>query len=122
MAGFLNEAHLASLQGVAHYELALASRDSHVTGRAVSVLRQAVDGFGADYARTRALYLPRLAGAHAIAGDIDTAVSTGHQAIDAITALHSPRASDRLRLLNTALAPLHTHTDVAELRDRLTTT
>ncbi|MGH3773823.1 MAG: hypothetical protein ACRDRW_20940, partial [Pseudonocardiaceae bacterium] len=74
------------------------------------------------YTRSRALYLPRLAGAHAIAGDVDTAVTLGHQAIDAVTALHSPRAHDRLRVLNTALEPLHTSAGVAELRDRLAAT
>ncbi|MGH3800645.1 MAG: hypothetical protein ACRDTD_11010 [Pseudonocardiaceae bacterium] len=55
-------------------------------------------------------------------GAADTAVSVGHQAIDAVTALHSPRAYDRLRVLNTALQPLHPSAGIAELRDRLTTT
>ncbi|MGH3831824.1 MAG: hypothetical protein ACRDRS_15490 [Pseudonocardiaceae bacterium] len=68
------------------------------------------------------MYLPDLAGAHAITGDIDTAVTLGHHAIDAVTALHSPRAHDQLRGLNTALEPLHTSAGVAELRDRLTST
>ncbi|MEO7193939.1 MAG: hypothetical protein ABIZ05_03825, partial [Pseudonocardiaceae bacterium] len=60
-----------------------------------------------------------LAGAHALTGDTDTAVTLGHQAIDAVTALHSPRTHDRLRVLDTALQPLHTSAGVAELRDRL---
>ncbi|MGH3817117.1 MAG: hypothetical protein ACRDRE_05020 [Pseudonocardiaceae bacterium] len=60
---------------------------------------------GPDYARPRALYLSDLAGAHAITGDTGTAVTLGHQAIDAVTALHSPRAYDRLRVLNTTLQP-----------------
>ncbi|MGH3771731.1 MAG: hypothetical protein ACRDRW_10095 [Pseudonocardiaceae bacterium] len=85
-------------------------------------MRHAVDSFGPDYARSRALYLPALAGAHAIAGDLDTAVSVGHQAVDAVTAVHSALAYDQLRVLDTALEPLHTSTDVAELRDRLATT
>ncbi len=121
-ADFLNEAQHASFQGAAHYELALTGRDPRAAGRAVLLLRDAVDGFGPDYARPRARKLPDLAGAHAIAGDADTAVSVGHQAIDAVTALHSPRAYDRLRVLNTALQPLHTSAGVAELRDRLSTT
>jgi hypothetical protein len=78
-----------------------------------------VVGFGPDYARSRALYLPELAGAHALAGDSDTAVSVGHQAIDAVTAVHSPRAYDRLHVLRTVLEPLHTSPGVAELRERL---
>ncbi|MDQ3762496.1 MAG: helix-turn-helix domain-containing protein [Actinomycetota bacterium] len=119
---FHDEALLAAQQGAAHYTLALVSRDSQAAGRAVSLLRQAVNGFGPDRARTQALYLSDLAGAHALAGDTDTAVSVGHQAVDAVTALHSPRTYDRLRVLNTALKPLHTSAGVAELRDRLSVT
>ncbi len=86
------------------------------------LLRHAVDHFGPDYARLQASSLTKLTVVHAIAGDADTAVTVGHQAIDAVTALHSPRAHDRLQVLNTALEPLHTSTGVTELRDRLTTT
>lgn len=46
--------------------------------------------------------------------------TVGHQAADAISALSSPAARDRLRILNTVLELLHTSPDVAELRDRLT--
>jgi len=118
----LDDAHLASHQGTAHYMLALADGDPGAADRAVPLLRQAVDGFGPDHARARALALPDLAGAHALAGDTDTAVTLGHQAIGEVTALHSPRSYDRLRVLNTTLQPLHTSAGVAELRDRLNTT
>jgi transcriptional regulator with XRE-family HTH domain len=121
-ANFFDETMLAAKQGDAYYELALASHDSHAADRAVSLLRQSVDGFGPDHARSRAISLTELAGAHAIAGDTDTAVAVGHQAIDAVTALHSPRAYDKLRVLSTALEPLHTSPGIAELRDRLTNT
>ncbi|MGH3831353.1 MAG: hypothetical protein ACRDRS_13055 [Pseudonocardiaceae bacterium] len=116
-----DETSLCAYQGVAQYELALTGRDPSAAGRAVPLLRRAVDGFGAAYTRPRALYLPDLAGAHAIAGDADTAVSVGHQAVDAVTVLHSPRAYDRLRILNTALEPLRDSAGVTELRDRLAT-
>ncbi len=118
----LDDTRLTSLQGDAHYELALASRDPYAAERAVPLLRDAVEHFGPDYARLRASSLTKLAVSHAIAGDTDTAVSVGHQAIEAVTALHSPRAYDRLRVLNTALEPLHTSAGIAELRDRLTST
>jgi hypothetical protein len=121
-ADFVDDTMLARLQGVAHYELALAHRDPRAAGRAVSLLRRAVDGFGSDYAVPQAKSLLELAGAHAIAGDADTAVRVGHQAMDAVTALHSPRAYDRLRVLNVALEPLHTSAGVAELRGRLAAT
>ncbi|MGH3722415.1 MAG: helix-turn-helix domain-containing protein [Pseudonocardiaceae bacterium] len=116
----LSDAVISAHQGVAHYELALTGRDPRAAGRAVPLLHRAVDGLGPDYARPRARYLADLAGAHAIAGDIDTAVTLGHQAIDAVTALHSLRAYDQLRVLNTALEPMHTSAGVAGLRDRLT--
>ncbi|MGH3752753.1 MAG: helix-turn-helix domain-containing protein [Pseudonocardiaceae bacterium] len=118
----IDEPQLAAYQGHAQYTLALTGRDPRAAGRAVPLLCRAVDGFGPGYARSRALYLADLVGAHALAGDVDTAVTLGHQAIDAVTALHSPRAYDRLRVLDTALEPLHTSAGVAELRERLHTT
>ncbi|MGH8921670.1 MAG: helix-turn-helix domain-containing protein [Actinomycetes bacterium] len=120
LVAHVGDADLSGKHGVAYYELALTGRDPGAANRAVSLLHQAVDGLGTDYARPQAMYLPDLAGAHAIAGDADTAVSVGHQAVDAVTAVHSPRSYDRLRVLNTALEPLHTSAGVAELRDRLT--
>ncbi|MGH3898546.1 MAG: helix-turn-helix domain-containing protein [Pseudonocardiaceae bacterium] len=119
---YLDETRLASFQGDAHYELALAGRDPRAAGQAVPLLRRAADHFDPDYARLQASSLAKLAGAHAIAGDADTAVTVGHQAVDAVTALHSPRAYDRLRVLNAALEPLHASAGIAELRDRLSAT
>jgi transcriptional regulator with XRE-family HTH domain len=119
---YLGHTGISGHQGSARYLLALHGREPRTASRAVPLLRQAVDGFGPDYARLRAFYLPDLAGAHALAGDTDTAVTLGHQAIDAVTALHSPQAYDRLRVLNTALEPLHTSAGVAELRERLSAT
>ena len=119
---WFDRAVVSGYQGTAHYELALTKRDPRAAGRAVPLLREAVDRLGPDYARPRALWLTDLAGAHALAGDADTAVAVGHEALDAVTMVQSPRTHDRLRVLNTALEPLHTSTGVAELRDRLTAT
>jgi Helix-turn-helix domain len=119
---FLNEANLAGYQGEAYYELAVAKHDPRAAGRAAPLLRDAVEGLGPDYARIRASDLANLAGAHAIAGDTDTAVTVGHQAIDAVIAVHSPRAYDQLPVLNTALEPLRTSAGVVELRERLVST
>lgn len=119
---YLGRTGVSSHQGSACYLLARHGREPQIASRAVPLLRQAVDGFGPDYAAFRALYLPDLAGAHALTGDIDTAVSLGHQAVDAITALHSAQAYERLRMLNTTLEPLHTSAGVAELRERLSAT
>jgi hypothetical protein len=118
----LDEAGLSGYQGHIHYTLALTGHDPRAAQRAVPLLRHAVDHFRPDCARARAFYLADLVGAHALAGDADTAVTLGHQAIDSITALHSPRAYDRLRVLNTVLEPRHSSAGVAELRDRITAT
>lgn len=117
----VGDAVLSGYQGRAYHSLAIAGRDPRAAGRAVPLLRHAVDQLGLDHARARALYLPDLAGVHALAGDLDTAVTTGHQAVDAVTAVHSSRAYDRLRVLNTVLEPVHTSPGVAELRERLRT-
>jgi hypothetical protein len=118
----LDDAGLAAWQGGVHYALARPERDPIAASRAVALLHYCVHRYGPDHAASRALHLPDLAGAHALAGDTDTAVSVGHQAVDAVTTVHSPRAYGRLHQLHTALEPLHTSPGVAELRDRLTTT
>jgi hypothetical protein len=118
----LDDTSLAARQGGAHYALAMVDGEQRTAERAVPLLRQAVDAYGPDYAKLRALYLPDLAGAHALAGDLDAAISVGHQALDAVTASHSAETYDGLRVLSTVLDPLHTIAGVAELRDRLTTT
>ncbi|MGH3868383.1 MAG: hypothetical protein ACRDQ4_20130 [Pseudonocardiaceae bacterium] len=118
----LDDAGLAAWQGAAHYALALPGRDPVAASRAVALLRHGLSHYGPDFAGHRAQRLPDLAGAHAIAGDIDTAITVGHQALDAVTAVRSPRAHARLHRLRTVLEPCHTSPGVAELRDRLTTT
>lgn len=118
----IDEAGLSAYQGHVHYTLALAGRDPRAAQRAVPLLRHAVDHFNPEGARARVFYLADLVGAHALAGDTDIAVALGHQAIDSITALHSPRAYDRLRVVHTVLQPLHDSAPVAELRDRITAT
>ena len=117
----VGDAFLSAYRGAAQYTLAMVGSDPRAAGRAVPLLRHAVDQLGPGRDRGRALRLPDLAGAHALAGDPDIAVSVGHQAVDAVTAVHSPRAYDKLHALHTVLAPLHTSPGVAELRDRLTT-
>jgi transcriptional regulator with XRE-family HTH domain len=120
--GGYGEVGLAAQQGGVYYALARSERDPVAASRAVALLHHCVNRYGPDYARSRALCLPDLAGAHALAGDLDTAITIGHQAVDAVTMVHSPRAYDRLHRLHTVLEPLHTSPGVAELRDRLTAT
>ncbi|MGH3938108.1 MAG: helix-turn-helix domain-containing protein [Pseudonocardiaceae bacterium] len=111
-------------QGSAYYELARLGRDPVAADRAVLLLREGGgDRYGPSYARFRARYLPDLSGAHALAGDVGTAVTVGHQAVELVSALpSSSKERDRLRILNNVLEPLHTSPGVAELRDRLSIT
>lgn len=90
---YLSDTGVSGHQGAAHYALALPERDPVTANRAVALLRRLVS-VGPDYSVFRATYLPDLAGAHALAGDIDTAVSIGHRAVDAVTAVRSPRAHE----------------------------
>lgn len=117
----VGETGLVAYQGVAQYTLALSKGDHRAAGRAVDLLGDGIQRCGPAYARLRALYLPDLAGAHGLAGDVDTAVEVGHQAVDAISGVASPRAHDRLTLLRTALEPMRDKPGVADLRERLAT-
>jgi transcriptional regulator with XRE-family HTH domain len=120
--GHVSEAGMSGYQGTANYTLAVAKHDSHAASRAVQLLRDGVDHFGPAYARLRALYLPDLSGSHALSGDVSTAVEMGHQAIEAVSAVSSPRVHDRLRMLHTTLEPMRTSSGVSELRQRLVAT
>ena len=115
----VNAAELAAQQGHAYYILALVTADAQRAARAVPLLREAVDGYGPAYARSRAINLAGLAGAHALTGDFDAAARTGHQAVEEITALASPRAYDRLRTLDTVLRSHGTDPAVGEIRDEI---
>ncbi len=117
-AEHINAAGLA-VQGHATYTLALTTADPKYAARAVSLLHEAVNGYGQAYGRSRAVNLPGLAGAQALTGDLDTAVRTGHHAVEEITALTSPRAYDRLRTLDTVLQPYSTESAVGEVRSRI---
>jgi len=118
-AAHITIAELAAMQGHAQYTLALASADPKHAARAVPLLREAVEGFGPTYARPRAVNLPGLAGAHALTGDLDTAARAGHRAVEEITALASPRAYDRLRILDTVLQPHDSTPAISEVRGQI---
>jgi transcriptional regulator with XRE-family HTH domain len=118
-AAHVDAAELAAQQGHAYYTLALVTAEVKHAARAVPLLREAVDGYGPAYARSRAVNLAGLAGAQALTGDLHTAARTGHHAVEEITALASPRAYDRLRTLDTVLQPYATNPTVDEVRGEI---
>lgn len=105
-------------QSSAYYELARRGGDPRLRDQAVTLLAQTLDN---PRPVTRAQFLPGLAGTRALAGDLDTAVVLGHQAVDTITAMSSRRIYARLDVLRGMLEPMRAGPGVADLRDRLAT-
>ena len=116
---YFSVAELLAQQGFAQYTLALATGDAKPAARAVPLLQQAVNSHGPARAGARTVNLANLAGAQALTGDLNAAVHTGHQAVEEITALASPRACDRLRILDTILQPHGTDPAVGEVREEI---
>ncbi|HWR48392.1 MAG TPA: helix-turn-helix domain-containing protein [Pseudonocardiaceae bacterium] len=118
----IRETGASGLRGVARYTLALTNAEPNAAGLAVSLLRQAVDTAsapatpGSGRCTCPTLPGPRVGRGHRYRRHRRSpGCRRGHGAA-------LPRAYDRLRVLNTALEPLHTSPGVAELRERLVTT
>lgn len=107
---------LITWQGHARYELGRACGNRDSLQRALPAL---IDVTGNPRALSVAMYLPDLAGAHALTGDIDTAVEIGHRVAEMAGSMHSRLALAQLRALSSVLAPMHTSPGVSELRERL---
>jgi hypothetical protein len=88
---------------------------------AIEHLHSAVDSYDSSYARPRAIHLPDLVGAYFRVGDLDTAVTTGHEAVTAISTLSSKLAYAGLRVLDTVADPFGHKPEVAELREHIRT-
>jgi transcriptional regulator with XRE-family HTH domain len=86
---------------------------------AIEYLRTAIDGYGPGRASVRARSLPALAGSYALAGDLDAAVTIGHEAVTVIDGLSSTIPHPWLRTLAQVTEPHNHRSDVAELRHRV---
>lgn len=117
-ASHVDTAEFIAQQGHAWY--LLSANERYAAQRAVPLLSEATATQGSDYARTRAVNLAGLAGSHARAGDIDSAVHLGRYALEEIGRTSSRRAYQRLRMLDDCLAT-HETADVAELRHDIQT-
>lgn len=116
-AWFVTESEITAQQGHSLYLLSLTRPE--FAPEAIEKLTAAASGYGAEYERSRAMILPPLASVQFQAGDLDAAVATGYDAVDAITGLSSTRGYARLQVLNTVAAP-HTNTsEVADLREHI---
>jgi transcriptional regulator with XRE-family HTH domain len=97
----------------------LAQHDPGHAPAAIEHLSTAINTYGDEYSRSRALNLSSLAGAYFQVGDLDIAIATGHRAVTEISALSSTRLHDRLWTLAKVAQPHNQHPEVAELRQRI---
>jgi transcriptional regulator with XRE-family HTH domain len=116
-SAYVTPTEITAHAGGAMYRL--AQHEPGYASKAVEPLRTAIDAYGDKYARARAAIVPILAGAYFQVGDLDAALTTGHQAVTEISALSSTRFHDRLRTLTEVAQPYSHRSDVAELRQRI---
>ncbi|MBB5159151.1 helix-turn-helix domain-containing protein [Saccharopolyspora phatthalungensis] len=116
---FVTNAEITGQQGYSLYLLSLSRPE--FAPQAIEKLTSASTGYGAEYECSRAVTLPPLASAQFQAGDIDAAVATGYDAVEAITGLSFTRGYARLRVLDTVAAPHNGKSEVADLREHIRT-
>lgn len=116
-ARFITEAEITAQRGHALYLLSLHRPE--FAPEAIEALTTAATGYGAEYEHSRAMILPPLATVQFQASDLDTAVATGHRAINTITRLSSTRGHAHLRVLDTIAARHSTRPEVVDLREHI---
>ncbi|WP_225978508.1 helix-turn-helix domain-containing protein [Gandjariella thermophila] len=116
-AWFVTDAEITAQQGHSLYLLSLTRPE--FAPDAIDKLTAAATGYGAEYERSRAVILPPLASVQFQAGDIDAAVATGYEAVDAIIGLSSTRGYARLRVLDRMAQPHSRKPEVADLREHI---
>jgi transcriptional regulator with XRE-family HTH domain len=113
-AWFVTDAEIAAQQGHALYLLSLSH--PQFAPNAIERLAGAANDYGAGYERSRAVLLPPLAAAYFQAGDVESGVATGYDAVTAISGLSSTRGYARLRVVDAVAEPFTRTPEVAELR------
>ena len=115
---YYNAARHSQFTGRALFDLAILGHDpSQATNR----LEAAAAGHSADYVRSRAICLTKLASLTMATGDPIQAVTIGHEALDAAGAIRSRFAADDLRELSRHAAAHQNLDEVAHLRHRIGT-
>ncbi len=114
---YFTKAELLAVTGAAYRDLAW--RDPAHADQAASLLTQAVDGYGPDFARSRALTQAVQASAYALQGDYARAHAVTDQTLEVASTLNSTRVHDRFQVLHSHLAG-QKHREAHDLRDKLT--
>ncbi|MGH3623770.1 MAG: hypothetical protein ACRDQ5_18585, partial [Sciscionella sp.] len=118
-ARFFTDAKIAAQQGYAQY--LLSQSNAEFAPAAIERLTSATNAYGAAYERSRAVNLPLLAIVCFRAGELDSAVAAGYEAVTAVGGLASTRGYARLRVMDTAAQPFTRTPEVAELREHVRT-
>lgn len=117
-ARFFTTADLTGMTGAVHASLAEAGDVRHVE-KAVPALREAVDGYGEDMARSRAFSMIELAVSTVLAGDLESGVRAGNAALSHAIPIRSTRTVDRMRPLHRAVRGRPNHDGARELVHRI---
>jgi DNA-binding XRE family transcriptional regulator len=103
--------------GLALFQLSVT--DPSYAPEAIEHLDTALNGYRPGRVTARARCLPALAGSYAQAGDLDTALTFGHQSVTLADSLSSTIPHSWLRTLDGVLKPHQHRGDVRELRHRI---
>lgn len=119
-AWVVTDAEIAAQYGHALYLLSVGHPE--FAESAATQLTVAAHGHPVEHERSRAVVLPTLAVSHFLAGDIDSAVQVGRDAVAVVAALSSQRCYARLRDLDTVAARHQSAPEVGDLRSSIAVT
>ncbi|HEX6340077.1 hypothetical protein [Umezawaea sp.] len=117
-ARFFSAADLTGMTGTVHASLAEAGDVRHVE-QAVPALREAVNGYGEDMARSRVFGMIELAVSTLLAGEVDAGVEAGNEAVGQAVPIRSARTADRMAPLRRAASARPDHDGARELARRV---
>lgn len=115
-ASFFDDTEMTSMTGVTYSELA-GFNPRRYAHAAVSMMDEAIAGFGDRMARSRAMSVTWLATSYLRQGDLARGIQTGHRALTAISAVQSPRAVQGFQPLQIEAARWATRANNADARE-----
>jgi transcriptional regulator with XRE-family HTH domain len=111
---YVDEREVAAQRGACYLDLGQYQQAVAALTEALQLLDQRTP----TQARDRVHYLSRLAKCHLLAGDLDQACATAHEALDHGWTLGSARVVERIGEFHAALAPYARYREIRAFRDR----
>ena len=115
---FFNEDDVYSMIGTVHTVLA-QKVDSRHTKYAIPALTRAIDSYGDEVTRSRAVNLSSLATNHLLDGNVNHGAKIGHQAVDLARHFNSCRVQDAMMVLKIEAGKRRTNSDARDLADAI---